>query len=118
MGVPVLDTRAAVSRAPSQCTSAIPTLLTPLHAMYTLPSAVAAIFLITPPPEGTAVDENFFVWGSNRTSLFGFVPLSAYHTVPSGVTVMPYGLELLPPGEAHSSTCFVLGSKCPRYPRS
>src|SRR5437016_14622521 len=37
--------------------STIATLFTPLHAIYSFPSGVAAIFRITPPPEGTTVLE-------------------------------------------------------------
>jgi hypothetical protein len=67
----------------------MPTLFTPLQAMQTLPSFVAAMLRMTPAPEGTAVDVNFWVLGLNRTNVFGLTPVSAYQIVPSGVTVIP-----------------------------
>jgi hypothetical protein len=45
----------------SYCACTIPILFTPLHARYTLPSFVAAMLRMTPPPEGTGVVENDFV---------------------------------------------------------
>src|ERR1700746_1550347 len=57
-----------------QCTSAIATLFTPLHARYSLPSFVAAMLRTTPPPEGIGVAENDFVFGSKWTRVLGLTP--------------------------------------------
>src|SRR5215831_5648885 len=43
----------------------MPTLSTPLHAMYTRPSAVAAMLRTTPPPEGIFARAKVCVFGSN-----------------------------------------------------
>src|SRR5207247_617954 len=73
--------------------STTPTLLTPLHAIYTRPSEVAAIFRTVPPPEGMLARAKLSVFGSNRTMVLGFTPDSLYQTIPSGVIAMPYGCE-------------------------
>src|SRR2546427_9595329 len=98
------------------CTMA--TLFTPLSARYTLQSAVATMLRTTPPPEGIGVLENFFVRGSNLTTVFGSMPDSLNQTVPSGVTAIPYGLAPAPPGEGHSSTFREAGLNRPSWPRA
>src|SRR6185369_12821478 len=88
------------SKKPHSCTasratrhqwigSTTPTLLTPLHARYTRPSDVAAMFRTVPPPEGISARANSSVFGLNRTTVFGVTPDSLYHTIPSGVMVIP-----------------------------
>src|SRR5438552_1061912 len=99
-------------------TSTIPTLFTPLHARYTRPSFVAAMFRTVPPPDGIVARANACVFGSNRMSVFGFTPDSLYHTIPSGVMTIPYGADPAPPGESHNFTALVAGSSLPRCPRS
>src|SRR6266481_6396507 len=54
----------AVKR-PQRTRSTTPTLSTPLQAIYTRPSAVAAMLRTTPPPEGMVARANFSVFGSN-----------------------------------------------------
>src|SRR5712692_10953252 len=81
-----------------------PTLFTPLQAIYTRPSAVAAILRTVPPPDGIIVFANDSVLGSKRTIVFGFTPDSLYQTIPSGVMAMPYGFDPGPPGEFHIFT--------------
>src|ERR1700676_4688711 len=66
-----------------------PTLSTPLHAMYTRPSDVAAMLRTTPPPEGIFALANVCVFGLNCTIVFGCTPDSLYQTIPSGVIAMP-----------------------------
>src|SRR5258705_487721 len=66
-----------------------PTLSTPLHAMYTRPSDVAAILRTTPPPEGILALANVCVFGLNWTIVFGCTPDSLYQTIPSGVIAIP-----------------------------
>src|SRR5690348_655543 len=58
--------------------STTPTLFTPLQAIYTRPSTVAAILRTVPPPEGILVRAMVSVLGSNRTIVFGFTPASLY----------------------------------------
>src|SRR6266571_500006 len=99
-------------------TSTTPTLFTPLHARYTRPSFVAAMFRTVPPPDGIVARANACVFGSNRMSVFGFTPDSLYHTIPSGVMTIPYGADLAPPGESHNLTAPLAGSSLPRCPRS
>jgi hypothetical protein len=41
----------------------------------------------TPPPEGIAQVWNFSLAGSNRTTVFGRVPDSLYHTIPSTIVI-------------------------------
>jgi len=94
----------------------MPTLSTPLQAMYTRPSFVAAMLRTTPPPDGISALANVSVFGSKRTIVFGFTPYSLYHTMPSGVMVMPYGFDSGPPGEFHSFTSRVFGASLPRCP--
>src|SRR3989441_319658 len=98
--------------------STTPTLFTPLHARYTRPSFVAAMFRTVPPPDGIVARANACVFGSNRMSVFGFTPDSLYHTIPSGVMTIPYGADPAPPGEAHVFTSLLAGSSLPRCPRS
>jgi len=69
--------------------STIPTLLAPLHAMYTRPSGVAAILRTTPPPDGILARANVSVLGSKRMTVLGSTPASLYQTIPSGVMVIP-----------------------------
>src|SRR5437588_2347586 len=95
-----------------------PTLFTPLHAIYTRPSAVAAILRTVPPPEGIFSRAMASVLGSKRTSVFGITPDSLYHTIPSGVMAMPYGWDFAPPGDGHTFTSPVFGSSRPRLPPS
>lgn len=45
--------------------STTPTLFTPLQAIYTRPSEVAAIFRTVPPPDGIFARANFSVLGLN-----------------------------------------------------
>jgi hypothetical protein len=71
------------------------------------------MFRTTPPPEGITVEEKALDFGSKRTNVFGLTPDSLYQTMPSAVTAIPYGLEAPPPGEAHSSTFFVVGEARP-----
>src|SRR5205085_76289 len=82
-----------------------------------LPSGVMAMFRTTPPPEGMSFCANVFVVGSKRTKVLGAGPDSLYQIWPSGVAPIPYGREPSPPGERHSSTLPVRGSKWPRKPR-
>src|SRR6266581_6614286 len=96
--------------------STTPTLLTPLHAIYTRPSEVAAIFRIVPPPEGMFARAKLSVFGSNRTIVFGFTPDSLYQTIPSGVIAMPYGADFAPPGDCHIFTAPEVMSRRPRWP--
>src|SRR2546422_3907701 len=98
--------------------SATPTLFTPLHARYTRPSFVSAMFRTVPPPDGIVARANACVFGSNRMSVFGFTPDSLYHTIPSGVMTIPYGADPAPPGEAHVFKSLLAGSSLPRCPRS
>ena len=72
----------------------------------------------TPPPEGMGHDWNDFVFGSKATRVFGFTPDSLYQTTPSRVEAIPYGREVGPPGEGHSSTFSVFGSNLPIKPRA
>src|SRR5204863_5625161 len=95
--------------------STTPTLLTPLHAIYTRPSEVAVIFRTVPPPEGMLARAKLSVFGSNRTIVFGFTPDSLYQTIPSGVIVMPYGADFAPPGDAHIFTAPEAMSSRPRW---
>src|SRR5882762_1293050 len=55
----------AAGKGPQRTRSTMPTLFTPLQAIYTRPSAVAAILRTTPPPEGMAARANFSVFGLN-----------------------------------------------------
>src|SRR5260370_4768641 len=96
--------------------STTPTLSTPLHAIYTRPSEVAAIFRTVPPPEGIFARANFSVFGSNWMMVFGFIPDSLYQTIPSGVIAMPYGADFAPPGEAHIFTAPDVISSRPSWP--
>src|SRR6266446_10400423 len=96
--------------------STTPTLLTPLHAIYTRPSEVAAIFRTVPPPEGMFARAKLSVFGSNRTIVFGFTPDSLYQTIPSGVIAIPYGADFAPPGDAHIFTAPEVMSSRPRWP--
>ena len=84
--------------------STTPTLSTPLQAIYTRPSLVAAMFRTTPPPEGICAHEKRPVFGSNRTTVFGFTLDSRHQTIPCGVLRMPCGPESCSPGEAHIFT--------------
>ena len=60
------DTKDRIAvKGPQRTRSTTPTLSTPLQAIYTLPSAVAAILRTTPPPEGMAARANLSVFGSN-----------------------------------------------------
>src|SRR5690349_7297693 len=95
-----------------------PTLFTPLHAIYTRPSTVAAILRTVPPPDGIFVRAIASVLGSKRSSVFGCTPDSLYQIIPSGVMAMPYGCDFAPPGESHIFTSPVLGFSRPRCPRS
>ena len=52
-------------KRPQRTRSTTPTLSTPLQAIYTRPSAVAAILRTTPPPEGMVARANLSVFGSN-----------------------------------------------------
>src|SRR5437667_5423062 len=96
--------------------STTPTLLTPLHARYTRPSDVAAMFRTVPPPDGISARANSSVFGLNRTTVFGATPDSLYHTIPSGVMVIPYGLAPLPPGDGHIFALPETGSSRPSLP--
>src|SRR6266571_5188030 len=96
--------------------STTPTLSTPLHAIYTRPSEVAAIFRTVPPPEGIFARANPSVFGSNWMMVFGFTPDSLYQTIPSGIIAMPYGADFAPPGEAHIFTAPDVISSRPRWP--
>src|SRR5437016_5916994 len=87
------------------------TLLTPLHARYSLRSGVATMFRTTPPPDGICFVLKVSDFGSNLTNVFGFTPDSLYQISPSFVIAIPYGSEPVPPGEAHSFSSFpVAGS--------
>src|SRR5215472_1664093 len=94
----------------------MPTLSTPLHAMYTRPSAVAAILRTTPPPDGMFARANVAVLGSNRMMVFGCTPDSLYQTIPSGVIAMPYGLDSGPPGDGYICTSPLARFSLPRLP--
>src|ERR1700730_8463455 len=96
--------------------STTPTLLTPLHAMYTRPSDVAAMLRTVPPPDGMPARANLSVFGSNWMIVFGFTPDSLYHTIPSGVIAIPYGSDPGPPGEGQIFTAPETGSRHPRLP--
>src|SRR2546422_6466657 len=105
-------------RGDQRAGSTTPTLFTPLQAIYTRPSAVAAILRTVPPPEGIVVRAIVSVLGSKRISVFGFTPDSLYQTIPSGVIAMPYGFDPGPPGDGHILTSPFFGSSRPRCPRS
>src|SRR5713101_267985 len=102
--------------SPYCTTSTTPTLFTPLQAIYTRPYGAAAMFRTVPPPDGIAARANSSVFGSNRTMVFGFTPDSLYHTMPSGVMVIPYGADPLPLGDGHIFTAPVTGSSRPKFP--
>src|SRR5206468_3158539 len=93
------------------------TRFTPLQAIARLPSRVTDTLRTTPPPEGIAHVWNFSVFGSKRTTVFGFTADSLYQ-MTSWIDVMPYGCDFGPPGDGHSFTVPVLGSSRPRYPRA
>ena len=80
---------AAAGKGGQRVRSTTPTLSTPLHAIYTRPSEVAAIFRTVPPPEGIFARANFSACGSNWMIVFGFTPDSLYQTSPSGVIAIP-----------------------------
>ena len=67
----------------------------------------------TPPPDGIAHVWNFSVFGSKRTTVFGFTPDSLYQ-ITSRIDVMPYGSDFGPLGDGHSFTAPVFGSSRPR----
>jgi hypothetical protein len=56
----------------------MPTLFTPLQAIYTRPSAVAAILRTTPPPEGMAARANFSFFGFRLNNRVWFYYRSTY----------------------------------------
>jgi hypothetical protein len=56
----------------------MPTLFTPLQAIYTRPSAVAAILRTTPPPEGMAARANFSFFGFRLNNRVWFYHRSTY----------------------------------------
>src|SRR5689334_19295238 len=89
------------------------TRLTPLHAIAMLPSRVVIMLRTTTPPDGMSQFWNFSVIGSNRTSVFGRIPDSLYQIAPFA-TVMPYGCDCGPLGDAHSLSAPVAGLSCPR----
>src|SRR5215471_6396208 len=93
--------------------STMPTILSALSAIAMFPSRVVIILRTTPPPAGIAHVWNFSVLGSKRTIVFGFTADSLYQISPFR-KVMPYGCEDGPPGEGHSFTAPVFGSKRPR----
>src|SRR2546430_971025 len=62
------------------------------------------------------VSAKLLVFGSKRTSVFGFTPDSLYQIMPSRAAVIPYGSEPEPPGDGHSSCLPDFGSNCPMYP--
>src|SRR5713226_6678048 len=82
-------TREAAGKGTQRARSTTPTLFTPLQAIYTRPSEVAAMLRTVPPPEGIIARANCSVWGSNWMMVFGFTPDSLYQTIPSGVIAMP-----------------------------
>src|ERR1700693_4101402 len=90
------------------------TTFSPLSVRTSLPSVVCIMLRTTPPPAGITQVWNFSVLGSKRTSVFGRTPASLYQTMPSTM-VIPYGLDLGPPGEGHSAVILpVLVSNRPR----
>src|SRR5713101_32558 len=109
-------TREAAGKGTQRTRSTTPTLFTPLHAIYTRPSEVAAMLRTVPPPEGINARANCSVLGSNWMMVFGFTPDSLYQTIPSGVIAIPYGAAFAPPGEGHIFTAPELNSSLPRWP--
>src|ERR1700730_15075221 len=96
--------------------STTPTLSTPLHAIYTRPSDVAAMLRTVPPPDGMLARANPSVFGLNWMIVFSFTPDSLYHTIPSAVIAIPYGSDPGPPGDGHIFTAPETGSSRPRLP--
>src|SRR5919199_6214798 len=94
-GIPPSRPRQCV--LPPSLISTSATRLTPLHASARLPSRVTDTLRTTPPPDGIAQVWNFSVFGSNRTTVFGFTPDSLYQ-MTSRIEVMPYGSDCGPPG--------------------
>src|SRR6266699_2850982 len=90
------------------------TTFSPLSVRTSLPSAKCIMLRTTPPPAGITQVWNFSDLGSKRTRVFGRTPDSLYQTMPSTI-VIPYGLDLGPPGEGHSAFILpVFVSKRPR----
>ena len=63
---------------PQRTRSTMPTLFTPLQAIYTRPSAVAAILRTTPPPEGMAARANCSFFGFRLNNRVWFYHRSTY----------------------------------------
>jgi hypothetical protein len=74
----------AARKAGQRAGSTTPTLFTPLQAIYTRPSAIAAILRTVPLPDGITALANASVLRSKRTIVFGFTPDSLYDAIPSG----------------------------------
>jgi len=68
----------AAGKGPQRTRSTMPTLFTPLQAIYTRPSAVAAILRTTPPPEGMAARANFSFFGFRLNNRVWFYHRSTY----------------------------------------
>src|SRR5262245_34824015 len=71
-----------------------------------------------PPPEGMAHVCVVSVFGSKRTTVFGWTSDSLNQIAPSRVTAMAYGAAFGPPGDGNSFTLPFRGSSRPRNPRA